>query len=264
MKNLALITGSYGGLGTCFVKLHGAAGGDMILVGRNASKLEAQAKEASAAYGVETHTIAVDLSKPEAAQTIYDACRANGWNPDVIINNAGFGGQGDFARERSIEQDMSMIAVNVETPTRILKLFLPDMIERGNGRVLNVSSTAATMPGPLQAVYYATKAYVTSWSNALWRELKDTGVTVTALMPGAMRTGFASAGGLSDTKLFANAVDPMAVAKDGYEGMLKGELNVTSGLPGWQKPMMSLAPLFPRKAMLDFVYDQQIAGSASK
>lgn len=110
MKNLALITGSYGGLGTCFVKLHGAAGGDMILVGRNASKLEAQAKEASAAYGVETHTIAVDLSKPEAAQTIYDACRANGWNPDVIINNAGFGGQGDFARERSIEQDMSMIA----------------------------------------------------------------------------------------------------------------------------------------------------------
>lgn len=122
---------------------------------------------------------------------------------DYLINNAGFGGQGDFARERTMEQDMSMIAVNIETPTRICKLFLTDFIKRGNGRVLNVSSTAATMPGPLQAVYYATKAYVTSWSNALWRELQGTGVTVTALMPGAMQNGFASVGGLSDTKLFS-------------------------------------------------------------
>ena len=233
-------------------------------MGRSAERLEAQAEAAAAKHGVEVYTIAVNLSKPEAAQTIYDTCMENGWLPDVIINNAGFGGQGDFARERTMEQDLSMIAVNVETPTRILKLFLPGMIERGSGKVLNVSSTAATMPGPLQAVYYATKAYVTSWSNALWRELKGTGVTVTALMPGAMQTGFANAGGLADTKLFANAVEPMDVAKDGYEGMLKGELNVTSGLPGWQKPMMSLAPMFPKKTMLDFVYDQQIAGSATK
>ena len=203
-------------------------------------------------------------SAPEAAQTIYDTCKENGWTVDYLINNAGFGGQGDFARERTMEQDMSMIAVNIETPTRLCKLFLPDFINRGNGKVLNVSSTAATMPGPIQAVYYATKAYVTSWSNALWRELQGTGVTVTALMPGAMQTGFANAGGLADTKLFANAVDPMAVAQDGYNGMLKGVLNVTSGLPGWQKPMMTLAPMFPRKTMLNFVYNQQIAGSAKK
>lgn len=129
---------------------------------------------------------------------------------------------------------------------------------------MNVSSTAATMPGPLQAVYYATKAYVTSLSNALWRELKGTGVTVTALMPGAMETGFAKTGGLSDTKLFANAVEPMQVAKDGYHGMMKGKLNVTSGLVAWQKPMMGLAPLFPKKLMLGFVYSQQLAGSAKK
>lgn len=159
---------------------------------------------------------------------------------------------------------MSMIAVNIEAPTRICKLFLPDFIKRGHGKVLNVSSTAAIMPGPLQAVYYATKAYVTSWSNALWRELKGTGVTVTALMPGAMKTGFAKAGGLSDTKLFSNAVEPMDVAKDGYEGMLKGALNVISGLPGWQRPMMAMAPMLPKKTMLDFVYDQQLAGSAKK
>ncbi len=269
MKNAALITGSYGGLGTCFADIHASKGGDLIrgdliLVGRSQKKLDAQADEMHAKHGVEVHAIAADLSRPEAAQIIYDTCRQEGWLPDVLINNAGFGGQGDFARERTMEQDLTMIAVNVETPTRILKLFLPDMIHRGSGKVLNVSSTAATMPGPLQAVYYATKAYMTSMSNALWRELKDTGVTLTCLMPGAMQTGFANAGGLSDTKLFSHAVEPRQVAEDGYEGMLKDELNVVSGLPGMQGPMMKMAPLFPKKAMLDFVYDQQIAGSANK
>ncbi len=232
LKNAALITGSYGGLGTCFVNIHAERGGNLILVGRSQKKLDAQADQVRQKYGVEAVTIAADLSSPDAAQKVYDICHANGWEPEAIINNAGFGGQGDSARERTMEQDLSMIAVNVETPTRILKLFLPDMIKRSHGKVLNVSSTAAMMPGPPQAVYYATKAYVTSWSNALWRELKGTGVTVTALMPGTMQTGFANAGGLADTRLFANAVDPMQVARDGYEGMLKGELNVTSGLPG--------------------------------
>ena len=260
----ALITGSYGGLGTCFVKLHAQAGGNLILVGRSQVKLDEQKAEVEKTYGVHAETIAADLSNAEDVKKVYTTCKENGWQVDYLINNAGFGGQGDFARERTMEQDMSMIAVNIECPTILCKLFLPDFIERGSGKVLNVSSTAATMPGPLQAVYYATKAYVTSWSNALWRELQGTGVTVTALMPGAMRTGFANAGGLSDTKLFANAVSPDDVAKDGYEGMLKGALNVTSGLPGWQKPMMALAPMFPRKTMLNFVYDQQIAGSAKK
>ena len=263
-KKTALITGSYGGLGTCFVKIHAGNGGGLILVGRSQKKLDEQAESVKNQYGVEVHTIAADLSLPETAQAIYDICKEKGWEVDYLINNAGFGGQGDFSCERTMEQDMSMIAVNIETPTRLCKLFLPDFIKRGSGKVLNVSSTAVTMPGPLQAVYYATKAYITSWSNALWRELQGTGVTVTALMPGAMQTGFANAGGLSDTKLFANAIDPTPVAQDGYNGMLKGELNVTSGLPGWQKPMMMLAPMFPKKIMLNFVYSQQIAGSAKK
>lgn len=255
----ALITGSYGGLGTQFVNIHASKGGDLILVGRSQANLDEQKKQIENRYHVIVQTIAADLSQPEAAQMIFDTCKKNRWRVDYLINNAGFGGQGDFTRERTMEQDLSMIAVNIETPTRLCKLFLPDFVKRGSGKVLNVSSTAATMPGPLQAVYYATKAYVTSWSNALWRELKDTGVTVTALMPGAMQTGFANTGGLADTKLFANAVDPTAVAQDGYDGMLKGELNIISGLPGWQKPMMTCAPMFPKKMMLNFVYDQQIA-----
>lgn len=131
-------------------------------------------------YNVTAHIIDVDLSKPEAAQTIYDTCKKNNWKVDYLINNAGFGGQGEFIK-RSMEQDMSMIDVNIETSTRLAKLFLPDFVKRGSGKLLNVSSTAATMPGPLQAVYYATKAYVTSWSDALWREVQGTGVTVTCL-----------------------------------------------------------------------------------
>lgn len=258
MKNTALITGSYGGLGTCFVKIHASNGGDVILVGRSEEKLTEQAKFVTETYGVTAHIIAVDLADPEAAQYIYQTCADNKWTVDFIINNAGFGGQGDFARERTMSQDMDMIAVNIETPTRLLKLFLKDMIARGHGKVLNVSSTAATIPGPLQAVYYATKAYLTSWSNALWRELKGTGVTVTALMPGAMKTGFANASGLADTKLFANAVSPDAVAEAGYKGMLNGELNITAGLQGWQAPLVSIAPMLPKKMMLDVVYDQQV------
>lgn len=238
MKNVALITGSYGGLETCFVNIHGQKGGDMILVGRSQNKLDVQAKEAATIYHVEIHTIAVDLSKPEAAQIIYDTCQKKDWLPEITVN--------------------------VETPTRILKLFLKDMIQRGSGRVLNVSSTAAVMPGPLQAVYYATKAYMTSFSNALWRELKDTGVTVTTLMPRAMSTGFANAGGLGDTALFAKATSPMPVAKAGYEGMEKGELNVTAGLVGAQKIFMPLSPMMPKKMLMNNVYDMQFRGSAKK
>lgn len=185
-------------------------------------------------------------------------CQERSHEVEVLINNAGFGGQGDFARERSMEADMAMMMVNMETPTRLLKLFLPDMLARKRGRILNVSSTAALLAGPLQAVYYATKAYMTSFSNALWRELKDTGVTVTALMPGALKTRFIESGGLTDTKLFENAGDPMPVAVDAIDAMLKGEINVISGLISWQKPFMKLMPLFPKKAMLDFVYEQQV------
>lgn len=183
----------------------------MILVGRSQNKLDAQAKEATAKYHVEIHTIVVDLSKPEAAQIIYDTCQKKDWIPEI--------------------------AVNVETPTRILKLFLKDMIQRGSSKVLNVSSTAAVMPGPLQAVYYATKAYMTSFSNALWCELKDTGVTVTTLMP---------------------------VAKAGYEGMEKGELNVTASLVGAQKIFMPLSPMMPKKMLMNNVYGMQLRGSANK
>lgn len=215
-------------------------------------------------YHINVETIAADLANADAAEQIYAKCAENNWKVDILINNAGFGGRGDFVRERNMEQDMRMIAVNIETPTRMCKLFIPDMIKRGSGRVLNVSSIASKVPGPLQAVYFASKAYVTSMSNALWRELKGTGVTVTALMPGAMKTGFVQAGNLSDTKLFEDAVEPMKVAKSGYKGMMKGKMNVTSGLAVWQRPFFCMVSLFPKKPVLDFIYRQQVAGSAKR
>ena len=261
MTDTALITGSYGGLGRCFAEIHASRGGDLILAGRSPEKLEKQADEIRSRHSVRVETIVIDLSRPEAAGEIYDTCRQNGWSIEYLINNAGFGGQGDFTRDRSMEEDMEMIAVNIETPTRLMKLFLPDMVKQGRGRVLNVSSTAGIIPGPLQAVYYATKAYLSSVSNAIWRELKGSGVTVTALEPGAMTTGFAEKGGLTGTKMFRHTVDPMPVARDGYEGMMAGKMNVLSGLPGYQKPLMKLAPILPRKMIMDMVYDQQSARS---
>ena len=145
MKNVALITGSYGGLGTCFVDIHAGKGGDLILVGRSEEKLKEQAQAVEEKYHVTAQYIAADLSAADAAQKIYDTCKENQWMVDYLINNAGFGGQGDFTRERSMEQDMSMIAVNIETPTRLMKLFLPDMVSRGSGKVLNARTIAGSI-----------------------------------------------------------------------------------------------------------------------
>lgn len=257
MRNkTALITGATGGLGTEFANIHAAKGGDLLLVGRNQEKLDAMKKELEEKYTGKVRLFAVDLSEPDAADRIYAFTKEQEIQIDYLINNAAFGGRGEFA-VRTMEQDLSMLSVNVVTVTKLLKLFLPDFIRRGEGKILNVSSTAALTPGPLQAEYYATKAYVTSLSNAIWQEVKGTGVTVTALMPGAMKTGFAEASDMSKTPLFANAVSPVGVAKAGYDGMLKGKLNVFAGLPGWQKPFMSLMPMFPKKPVMKMIYEMQ-------
>lgn len=257
MRNkTALITGATGGLGTEFANIHAAKGGDLLLVGRNQEKLDAMKKELEEKYTGKVRLFAVDLSEPDATDRIYAFTKEQEIQIDYLINNAGFGGRGEFA-VRTMEQDLSMLSVNVVTVTKLLKLFLPDFIRRGEGKILNVSSTAALTPGPLQAEYYATKAYVTSLSNAIWQEVKGSGVTVTALMPGAMKTGFAEASDMSKTPLFANAVSPVGVAKAGYDGMLKGKLNVFAGLPGWQKPFMSLMPMFPKKPVMKMIYEMQ-------
>lgn len=255
-KKTALITGATGGLGTEFAKIHASKGGNLVLVARNEDRLDKLKKELQDKYKIEVFTIIVDLSQMDAAETIFNQVIKSEIQVDYLINNAGFGGRGEF-HNRTMEQDISMLSVNVITVTKLLKLFLPEFVKRGKGSILNVSSTASLMPGPLQAEYYATKAYVTSLGNAIWQEIQGTGVTLTTLMPGAMDTGFIKASDMGNTQLFAHPVSPIDVAKAGYEGMLSGKINVLSGLVGWQKVFMKLTPFVPRKLMLKSVYNMQ-------
>lgn len=252
----ALITGATGGLGKEFVRIHAEKGGNLVLVGRNPQKLEQLQHDVQNKYHVKVTTIAVDFTEFDAAEQIFSELQKANIRVDYLINNAGLGGQGTFL-ERTMEQDINMAKVNMIVPTKLMKLILPQMIKRGSGRVLNVSSLAALVPGPLQAEYYATKAYLTSLNDALWYELRDTGVTLTTLMPGAMETGFAKAGDLTNTKMFANAVSPKKVAEEGYQAMRNGKMNVYTGLRGWQQPFASMMPIMPKKTMMRFIADQQ-------
>ncbi len=228
-KNTALITGASSGLGTELARLHAADGDNLVLVARSTKKMEALAAELKANHGTEVYIISKDLSLPTAAEEVYAEVKEQGIEVEYLINNAGFGGQGTFA-ERSMEDDMMMIHVDITALTKLTKLFLPDMIARRHGRILNVSSPAGMIPGPLQAVYYASKAYVTSLSNAIAYEVKDTGVTVTTLLPGAMDSGFTRASGMENTKLFEHMVSPKIVAEAGYKAMQKGKLERQFGI----------------------------------
>lgn len=254
----ALITGDTGGLGQEFARYHASLGGDLILVGRNQAKLASLKAELVARYGVRVATIQADFAKGHSAQHLWEEVQELGWQVDILINNAGFGGQGKFI-DRSLAADTAMLTVNAQVPTELMKLCLPGMMRRGHGRVLNVSSSAAFFPGPNQAEYFATKAYLTSLGNALWEEMQDTGVTVTTLMPGPVETGFSAAGHLQATRLFApgTGVDPAGVAQAGYEGMLRGKLNVVAGLPLWMQGAAKLSPLLPKRLALKVIADLQ-------
>jgi hypothetical protein len=175
---------------------------------------------------------------------------------DYLINNAGFGGVGKF-HERAWEDDLAMIHLNIVALTALTRLFLPDLVKRNEGKILNVSSTASLMPGPLQAVYFATKAYVTSFSNAIAEELHNTNITVTALLPGATETEFGRVSGMDKTSMFQKTASARRVAEDGYNGMLSGKLDVISGITFLQKVMMAVIPFSPKKMVLKQVRQMQ-------
>jgi short-subunit dehydrogenase len=249
MKNTALITGASSGIGKEFARIHASKGGNLVIVARREDKLMELKAELEQKYKVHVMVIAKDLTLPESASEIYNEVKAAGVEVNYLINNAGFGGRGKF-HERAWEQDLSMIHLNIVVLTALTRLFLPDFVKRNEGKILNVSSTASLMPGPLQAVYYATKAYVTSFSNAIAEELHDTNITVTALLPGATESEFAQTSGMDKTTLFANTSSAKDVAAEGYSGMLEGKLNVISGVPFGQRMMIGMAPMLPKKMLL--------------
>lgn len=258
----ALITGSYGGLGAAFAAEHAQRGGTLILSDLNGDRLKEQQKELEARYGVRVFAIPADLTEPEETDRLFSEAQAQGSSVDYLILNAGFGGHGTLA-DRPMEKDMAMIAVNVAANTRLLKLFLPGMIKQGAGKIMLVSSISAKIPGPRQAVYFASKAYLTSLGNAVWRELKGTGVTLTTVMPGILATDFAEKGQLEDTLLFSNRADPAKAAAKAYEAMLRGKMNVS---PCVQLPLrlaLPLAPFLPKALVTELVFLLQKKGTST-
>lgn len=249
MKQTALITGASNGIGLELARIHAKRGGNLVLVARSQDKLNQLADELRAQHhDIQITVIAQDLAMPHAAQSVFAQTEQLGIQVDILINNAGFGGHGRFF-ERELAKEQQMIQLNITTLTELTHLYLQGMVARRSGKILNVSSTASFMPGPLQAVYYATKAYVTSFSQAVAEEVREFGISVTALCPGAVDTGFMEAGDLQGVKVLENAKSAQSVAKCGYQAMLDGEL-VAFNEGKLKFALEWVVPLLPRKTAL--------------
>jgi uncharacterized protein len=250
MKNqIGLITGASGGIGYEFSKLLAQDCNILVLVARNRDRLAEVKRELETITPVSVLIIEKDLAKLGAADEIYSELKSKNIGVDILINSAGFGDNGAFSETTWILEE-KMIAVNIIALTQMTKLFVKDMVERKSGRILNVASTAAFQPGPFMAVYYASKAYVLSFSEAIASELRGTGVTVTALCPGPTDTGFASAARLEHTRLFTFAKPASAadVARFGYKAMQSGNTVAIHG--ALNKIMTFSTRMAPRKLLL--------------
>ncbi len=246
MSNV-LITGASGGIGYELAKLFARDRHSLILVARSADKLSLVAKELEA-QGVTVKTMALDLAEPPAPKFLFDQLQREGIEVEILINNAGFGALGKFATMTE-EQILGQISLNITALTQLTKFFLPPMLARRSGRIMNVASTAGFQPGPLMAVYYATKAYVISFSEAVANELRDSGVTVTCFCPGATHTGFAKRAGNDKSRLFKQlgAMSAEKVALDGYRAVMAGRTLAISGAHNW---MVAQSTRFaPRKVV---------------
>lgn len=234
MKNTALITGASNGIGLELAKVHASKGGDLVLVARNKTKLDELKAELESQFKVSVYTIGKDLSANNSAQEVYDETTKQNIQIDYLINNAGFGDFGMFA-ETEWSKELQMINLNITTLTQFTKLYLQDMVKRKSGKIMNVASTAAFQSGPTMAVYYATKAYVLSFSEAVDNEVSGKGVTVTTLCPGPTESGFQAAAAMEESNLVKGKKLPTAkeVAEYGYSSMMKGKTVAIHGMMNW-------------------------------
>ena len=224
-----LVTGASSGIGRELAKLFAADGCRLILVARKRHALQELAEELRKAYKTQSEVLTADLAQPSAPMRIFEHLQSNGTRVDVLVNNAGFGAHGQFA-ELPRERQLEMVQVNITSLTDLTRLLLPEMLERRRGGVLNVASTAGFQPGPCMAVYYATKAFVLSLSEAIAEELSGTGVTVTALCPGPTATNFAAAAGARFSRLFLRgAMSAEEVARSGHRAFRAGKTVAISG-----------------------------------
>lgn len=230
----ALITGASNGIGLELSKIHASKGGNLVLVARNKTKLESLKSELESKYGIKILIIEKDLSEKNSAMEVYEETNKHNIQVDILINNAGFGDFGMFA-ETDWNKEQQMINLNITTLTLLTKLYLKNMIARREGKIMNVASTAAFQSGPTMAVYYATKAFVLSFSEAIDNEVRDFGVTVTALCPGATESGFQSAASMEESNLVKGKKLPSSkeVADYGYKAMMKGKVVAIHGIMNW-------------------------------
>jgi len=229
-RPVALITGASAGLGEQFAHLFARDGNDVVLVARSAARLEPIA-ERLRVHQVTAHVIAEDLAQPGAGTRVYAAVKARGLEVSALVNNAGYGSTGAFL-DLPMEKEVEMVQLNCATLLELSHRFGQDMRARKAGRILNIASTAGFQPGPYMATYYATKAFVVSFSEALAHELKGSGVTVTCHCPGATATQFAGRAGNDVTRLFTmkGAAKAEDVAAHAYEAMMQGEVLSVHGL----------------------------------
>jgi short-subunit dehydrogenase len=226
----ALITGASSGIGYELSKLFARDGFNLVLVARSSGALDRVAEKLRSAFKVSVRTLAKDLSNPRVPAELYADLTRDGITVDVLVNNAGYGVYGKFI-ETDLGEELGMLQVNMVSLTHLTKLFLPEMVARGQGGVLNVASTAAFQPGPLMAVYYATKAYVLSFTEALANEVKGTGVRVTVLCPGPTRSDFQARAQMEQSRLIHHRklMDAGTAAEIGYAGFMKGRPLVIPG-----------------------------------
>ncbi|WP_375512304.1 SDR family NAD(P)-dependent oxidoreductase [uncultured Nostoc sp.] len=255
-KQTALITGAAGGIGYELACIFAAHDYNLVLVDRNGSKLVEIAVKFQEKFGILVKPIVKDLSISTAPEEIFTELQKADINVDVLVNNAGFGIYGLF-HETDLATELEMLQVNLVCLTHLTKLFVKHMIKQGEGKILNVASAAAFQPGPLMAVYFATKAYILSFSEAIANELEGTGVTVTVLCPGSTASAFHERTGMADSKLLKGKkmMDAQTVAEIGFRALMKGQTIV---IPGFMNKLLAKSVRFvPRKLVTKFVRNMQ-------
>ncbi len=229
-RKIALVTGASFGIGRDLAEICAREGHDLVLVARTNEKLESLSKELNGRFEVSTRVFAMDLTENDTPQVLCDALAKEGVAVDILINNAGFGSTGPFV-EADPPSQLNMIQLNIKALTHLTRLFLPPMVDRGRGWIMNVASVAGFQPGPFMAVYYASKAFVLSFSEALAEEVRDRGVTVTALCPGPTATEFQSRAKMESSHMRRmGMMSSRPVAEQGYRGMMQGKTIVITGL----------------------------------
>jgi short-subunit dehydrogenase len=252
----ALITGGTSGIGRELAKIFVHEHYNLILIARNEQELNACAAEFRQS-GVDVITLAKDLFNREEVFAVYDEVKAKGVQVDVLVNDAGQGYYGEF-KDTDINRELDIIQLNISATVILTKCFLKDMVARNDGKILQLASIASVTPGPWQSVYHGTKAFILSFSEAIREELKDTNVTVTALLPGATDTDFFNKADMQNSKIVqdkSSLSDPADVAKDGFDALMAGDDKVTSGLKN--KMMVGMSNVMPETTVAHMMNEQQ-------